>query len=164
MCKSVSPAAGGTSGVKTIYMRSAADGSVFREYTDSGSGYSASHTYAHLNGGHLASYKPASGGWKYSFRDHLGTLRVRSNSSGGGITRHDYYPFGGEHMPPATSQNYKFTPQLRSGQAGQERDAETGSVLTARKVSTQPGSARRRPPVGKSASIRAIAPQVPALP
>ena len=64
-----------------------------------------------------------------NFNDHLGSPRVRTAGIwGGAVTRTDYYPFGGEHNPSATSQNYKFT--------GQERDSETGSVHCAESFNT----------------------------
>lgn len=57
-------------------------------------------------------------------------MRVRSSSSGGVLSRHDYYPFGGERVVTDTCpQPYKFTHSTHlahSGQAGQERDAESG--------------------------------------
>ena len=105
------------SGTKTAYYRSAVDGQVLKEFVNAGGGYAQDSIYAYLNGSHLASLG-TSGGWKFTFRDHLGTLRVRAGSGGAIVSRHDFYPFGGEHTTPSADEDHAFTDQ--------ERDAETG--------------------------------------
>ena len=54
----------------------------------------------------------------YHHRDHLGSLRVATDAAGALADAHDYYPFGGEMGPVASSSRRKFT--------GHERDEETG--------------------------------------
>ncbi|MCE5247228.1 RHS repeat-associated core domain-containing protein, partial [bacterium] len=54
----------------------------------------------------------------YHHRDHLGSLRVATDAAGAHADAHDYYPFGGEMGPVASSSRKKFT--------GHERDEETG--------------------------------------
>jgi RHS repeat-associated protein len=57
---------------------------------------------------------------RYHHADFLGTPRVITDQSGGVVSRHDYYPFGGE-IPVANQsdgESRKFT--------GKERDTETG--------------------------------------
>ncbi|MEN6633479.1 MAG: RHS repeat-associated core domain-containing protein, partial [Candidatus Polarisedimenticolia bacterium] len=51
-------------------------------------------------------------------RDHLGSLRLVTDATGAVVEAHDYYPFGGEMGPVASSSRKKFT--------GHERDEETG--------------------------------------
>ncbi|MEN6630849.1 MAG: RHS repeat-associated core domain-containing protein, partial [Candidatus Polarisedimenticolia bacterium] len=54
----------------------------------------------------------------FHHRDHLGSLRVATDAAGALADAHDYYPFGGEMGPVASSSRKKFT--------GHERDEETG--------------------------------------
>ena len=45
----------------------------------------------------------------YHHRDHLGSLRVATDAAGALADAHDYYPFGGEMGPVASSSRRKFT-------------------------------------------------------
>jgi RHS repeat-associated protein len=75
--------------------------------------------YAFFRGKRIAR-RDSGGNVYYYFADHLGTSRVITNATGSICYDDDYYPFGGEVVPPYTntcSQNYKFT--------GKERDSES---------------------------------------
>ena len=76
--------------------------------------------YIYLNalGGDLIATESAANGTRYFFADNLGTPRVITDPSGTVISRHDYYPFGGEFTPSSDGETHKFT--------GKERDSETG--------------------------------------
>ena len=82
--------------------------------------------YIYLNGERLLRIQQPGGGIRYHWSDHLGTPRVVTNNAGDVICQHDYYPYGGERTSCSDDESRKFTLRLRSGQAGQERDAETG--------------------------------------
>ena len=54
----------------------------------------------------------------YYHHDHLGNIRVVTDSNGNVVERHDFYPFGEEISQPTSKDQYLFT--------GKPRDSETG--------------------------------------
>jgi RHS repeat-associated protein len=88
--------------------------------------------FVFFNGSRVARRDP-SGAVYYFFSDHLGSSRVVTNATGAIVEESDFYPFGGERVVVSSSgNNYKFTRstrplvRARSGQAGHERDSESG--------------------------------------
>jgi len=74
--------------------------------------------FVFFSGKRIARRDPA-GIISYFFSDHLGSSRVVTNATGSIVEDSDFYPFGGERVVTAsTDNNYLFT--------GKERDAESG--------------------------------------
>jgi len=79
--------------------------------------------------------------------DHLGSTRVVTDESGGGVTRHDFFPFGEEIMPMADDVTKMFT--------GHERDRETGlDYMLARYYGGNLGRFLSVDPAARSAKAR----------
>lgn len=66
----------------------------------------------------------------YIFADHLGSVRVITDSSGAVKSRHDYFPFGEELAAAYSGRSgvtgYSATESIRERFTGKERDSESG--------------------------------------
>jgi RHS repeat-associated protein len=102
--------------------------------TDNSSGL-ATTVYVYDAFGHLTaeySASPSQNGRNYFTTDHLGSIRLVTDSTGSPLKRYDYIPFG-EEIPSSVNNRSSLYPQV-SGSAdgqpqkftGKERDAETG--------------------------------------
>ena len=111
----------GADGKATLTLRDA-QGRPLAEYVVArgAAGPTLSREYVHALG-QVVAERTWTGGTQtttYHHRDHLGSLRVATDGAGALADAHDYYPFGGEMGPVASSSRKKFT--------GHERDEETG--------------------------------------
>ncbi len=73
---------------QAVYTFRGTGGSILTEYLDS----AVSKDYVYL-GGRLVGSRD-SGGWKYHTTDHLGSVRLTMNSSGGAVESRKYWPWG----------------------------------------------------------------------
>jgi RHS repeat-associated protein len=97
------------------------DGKVLRVYRESGGVWTWLQDYVYRDGAHVATID--SSGTRYFHLDHLGTIRLITNSSGTQVALHTYLPFGQEATSTSQdSEAMKFT--------GHERDLRDPSNTT----------------------------------
>jgi RHS repeat-associated protein len=97
------------------------DGKVLRVYRESGGVWTWVQDYVYRDGALLATIDSA--GTRHVHLDHLGTIRLTTNSSGSQVALHTYLPFGQEATSPTQdAERMKFT--------GQERDLRDPSNTT----------------------------------
>jgi len=92
------------------------DGTVHEKYGYDGTSWAREQLYSYVGGEHLATLG-TTGGWKYTFRDHRGDLRLLSGSAGAVLSRHDFYPYGMERTTPSTEEFRVFTQQERDDES-----------------------------------------------
>ena len=102
----------GADGKATLTLRDA-QGQPLAEYVVArgAQGPTLSREYVHALG-QVVAERTWTGGTQtttYHHRDHLGSLRVATDAAGALADAHDYYPFGGEMGPVASSSRRKFT-------------------------------------------------------
>jgi RHS repeat-associated protein len=95
--------------------------------------------YIFLSGQRIAR-RDSANNVSYYFADHLGTARIRTNSSGSACYDADFYPFGGERIVTDTCDStYKFTGKERDTESGLDNfEARFDSSNTGRFVSVDP--------------------------
>jgi len=98
-------------------------------------------------GGKRVARRQSSGTIHYYFSDHLGSSRVVTSDAGAILDDSDYYPFGGERVVVASTDNpYLFT--------GKERDTESGlDYFGARYYSSGQGRFLSVDPSGRSVRL-----------
>ena len=85
-----------------------AGGSVLLKESFDGSSWTWTELPAYFGGEHLATNRPSSW-WKFTFRDHLGTMRVEANGNGTINAAPDFYPFGMERTSTSPLDDQLFT-------------------------------------------------------
>jgi len=97
------------------------DAKVLRVYREASGVWTWIQDYVYRDGAHLATVDSA--GTRHFHLDHLGSIRLITNSSGSQVALHTYYPFGQEATSTGQdNERMKFT--------GHERDLRDTSVTT----------------------------------
>lgn len=131
------------------------DGKVLRDFTNNAGAWSVAEDYIYRNGLLFAAYL-GNGQRRHFALDHLGTVRLVTNTVGAQTGYHVYYPFGEEATPfDPNADRMQFTGHERdlNSQAGANPSADDLDYMHARFFNPLPGRFTSVDPMGGNVRI-----------